>query len=257
MNKQHQKIKHLSLALLVILSLILMCASARKEQNCGLASKYHGTIALNTNKDTLTEGLKHLLNTFNDSIGTDKISYLWHTFNNSQPDSAQQITSSDIKNISVITSILKSRGYCVAMLEPATYESVDALSKLPVLILTAIIHHPDNKNALINDTNLTLNSTALQQHIDNLQIHLIDNIKMENKTCYMTTRSGLTLQGMETDKLTSQILSIEDKTTSQYLQIVDCIIVSTLPLFELQGHLNEWYASRPYRNIKPQVKEMQ
>jgi hypothetical protein len=234
-----------------------MCTATRKNLNCGLASRYTGTITLTTHKNTLTEGLRLLLNSFNDSIGTDTINYLWNIYSTSQSDSMQEKSASDVNNISVITDILKNRGYCVAVLEPATYESIDALSKLPVLIWAVIIHYPGNNTSLISDTNLTIHSNTLKQYSENIQIHLIDNITKINNTYNITTRNRLSIQGLETDKLTSQILSIEEKSTSHYLQIVDCIIVSSLPLLELREHLNEWYSSIPYRNIMPQIKEIQ
>lgn len=256
MEIHQNRIKYLLCVLLVIVPLVLLCGPTKNLMNCGLASKYDGMPSLNTKKNTLTIGLKDLLNSFNDSVGLDTIHFLWQSFHSGTTDSMEKKSISDIHNILAMTDILKNKGYCVAMLEPATYESIDALSKLPVLIWAIIIHHPDNKSSLISDTNLTLQSGVLEHYEDNIQIHLIDNITKENNTYSVVTRNKLTLQGLETDKLTSQILSIEGKTNSQYLQVVDCIIISSLPLLELRGHLNEWYASIPYRNIKPIIKEV-
>ena len=256
MKRLRLTVKYRTYLLSALLPFLFMCASTRRGSNCGLAQKYTGTTALNVQKSILVDGLQSLLLSFNDSALSDTLEYLWRSYHPGPPDTAGKKDIFDIHNISTMTAILKSRGYCVALLDPATYEGIDALSKLPVLIWMIVIHHPDNQNTLVRDTNLTIRSAALNTHADNIRLHLIDNITKENSSYTLVARDGLTLRGLETDNLSSQITAVEEKHTSQYLQIVDCIIVSSLPLLELSGHLNEWYASIPYRNIKPVIKEV-
>jgi hypothetical protein len=67
---------------------------------------------------------------------------------------------------------------------------------------------------------------------------------------------GVVLEGVANDNLNAQVLSGEEDAESQYLQVVDCLIVTLLPILELNEHIEEWYLSIPYKHKKPRIYEI-
>ncbi len=243
--------------LVALLSLLFQCTPLNKNFNSGIASNYSGNYVLTLDKLTIKNGLMSIFNTFGDSICTDTISYLWNLFNDQFSKNTNQQAEPLVSNISVMAKILKNNGYTVSRLQPPTYEGVCAISKLPVLLWTIIITYPKEKNNFILDKSLNLDSISLMsQYEDKISIHLISNITNSENSYVIRTTDGLVLHGLKTDNLNKQILPVKIDKTSQYFQVIDCLIVSSLPVVELYEHINEWYRLIPYRNIKPNIIEL-
>ena len=243
---------------LILLALSLNCASVKKYNKIGLVSRYPGAGTLCLIEGSLVDGLEYQFRTFSDSVSKDTISYIWNMCRKqlSEP-SFHASTEPLIQNLPVMTAVLKIREYNVTTIQPCTYESIYALSKLPVLIWALIIHHPDKKSKFITDKNLTLEKTSiLSPYEENIQLHLISMIDKSGKIFKIKMHDGITLEGVATDNLNAQVISGEQGTNSKYLQVVDCFIVTLLPILELSEHIDEWYESLPYEYKKPEIQEI-
>jgi len=208
-------------------------------------------------ENSMVNNLRYIFSTFGDSVQEDTIKYLWNTFRKQSPESF--ITSNEplLQNISVMAAVLENRGYTVVTEQPDNYESIYALSKLPVLIWTLIIHHPDKKSTLITDKNLTLHKTSqLASYINDVHLHLITRIAKSDEIYKITTYDGLTFSGRANDNLNAQILTGDTKEGTGYIQIIDCFFISSLPILEIEHHIDEWYSRTPYNYTKPKIKEM-
>ena len=159
----------------ILLALLLNCASGNRHNKIGLVPRYHGPGILSLTESALINGLEYQFRTFNDTISKDTISYLWNMYRKQLSKSfISDSTKAQIRNLHAMCAILKTRGYNVATIRPCTYESLYALSKLPLLIWTPIIHHPDKKSNIITEKRLTIEKTAiLSSYANDIKLHLI------------------------------------------------------------------------------------
>lgn len=242
---------------LIFIALSLNCASVKKYNKIGLVSRYPGAGTLCLIENPLLDGLEYQFRAFEDTISKDTISYLWNTYRKqlselSLPDSSV----AHMVNFQAMIATLKTRGYNVATIKPCTYESIFALSKLPLLIWTPIIHHK-GKKSFITEKNLTLGKTAvLSSYANDIQLHLISMIDKAEKIYKIKMLDDVVLEGVANDNLNAQVLSVGEDTDLKYLQVVDCFIVTLLPILELSEHIDEWYESLPYEHKKPEIQEI-
>jgi hypothetical protein len=243
---------------LLFTALLLTSGCANRYNASSLLSRYDGDNALDLSKNSLLAGLQYQLHAFMDTISNDTILYLWNTYR-------RQLTGSPsdtgnvalIKNLQVMHAILKTRWYTMAAVSPCTYESIYALSKLPVLIWAVIIHHPDRKGGFISDKNLSLERTdLLLPFADNIRLHFIGMIDKTGNIYKITMRDGTILEGVAADHLNGQVTLTGEDADSKYLQTADCYVVTLLPLIELNEHIDEWYSAIPYEHKKPEIREI-
>ena len=242
----------------LLLALLLHCASGNRHTKIGLVPRYNGAGTLSLADSTLISGLQYQLRTFNDTISKDTITYLWKTYRKQLSESSStDSTETQFLNLQAMTAVLKTRGYNVARISPCTYESLYALSKLPLLIWTCLIHHPDKKSKIITDKALTIEKTdLLSSYANDIKLHLISIIDKTEKIYKIKMLDGVVLEGVANDNLNAQVLSGGEDTGSKYLQVVDCFLVTLLPILELNEHIDEWYLSIPYEHKKPQIQEI-
>ena len=242
----------------VLIALSLNCASVKKYNKIGLVSRYPGEGSLSLMEAPILDGLEYQFRAFEDTISKDTISYLLNTFRKqlSEP-SLPDTSAAKMVNFQAMIAILETRGYNVAIIKPCTYESIFALSNLPLLIWTLIIHHPDKKSRLITEKNLAIEKTAiLSPYAHDIQLHLISMIDKTEKMYKIRTLDDLVLEGVANDNLNAQVLSKGEAPDSHYLQVIDCYIVTLLPVLELNEHINEWYSSISYEHKKPEIKDV-
>lgn len=242
----------------ILVALSLNCASGNKYNKIGLVPRYNGAGTLSLTDSTLINSLEYQFRTFNDTISKDTISYLWNTYRKQLSESSfPDSTEAQILNLQVMIAILKTGGYNVATIRPCTYESIYALSKLPLLTWTLIILHPGKKSKFITEKDLTLKKTAiLSLYANDIQLHLISMIDKKEKIYKIRMLDGVVLKGVANDNLNAQVLPGGEDTDSKYLQVVDCFIVTLLPILELNEHIDEWYSSIPYEHKKPEIHEI-
>lgn len=244
---------------LILIALSLHCASSGKYNRIGLVPRYKGAGIVNLADSSLISDLEYQFRTFNDTISSDTISYLWNTYHKQLSESSSpESNEKRIHNLQATIAILKTREYTVATIRPCTYESLYALSKLPLLIWTPVIHHAGRKSKFIAEKDLTIDKTALlSSYANNIQLHLISTIDKTEKMYKVRMLDGLVLEGIANDNLNAQVMSEGEDTDSGYLQVIDCFIVTLLPILELNEHLEEWYSSIPYEHMKPQIREIE
>ena len=243
---------------ILIPALLLNCASVKHNNKIALVSRYPGAGTLSLFEGSLQDGLEYQFRVFEDTTSKDTITYLWNLCRKQLSESSFHAGSEPlIQNLTVYTGVLKFRGYNSATIQPCTYESIYALSKLPLLIWTLIIHHPDKKSNFITDKTLSIEKASiLEPYAENIQLHLISMIDKSGNIYKIEMHDGIVLEGTATDILNAQIVSGEQSTSPKYLQVVDCFFVTLLPVLELNEHINEWYKSLPYDYKKPEIQEL-
>jgi hypothetical protein len=187
---------------------------------------------------------------FGDSLSADTIAYLWDLFGKNN------FTSPPLQNFLIFTAMLEKYGYSVIALQPATYESIVALSKLPVILWLIVITYPDKSSLLISDTTISIFETGRLAGKENLiSLHSINAIEKTVNMHRIITSDGRIFNGTRTDTLQGQITTIPGKNGSVYTQIIDCICISLLPQREINNHLNDWYKNIPDQYIKPRIRD--
>ncbi len=250
-------LKNISVVFLIA-TFFIQCASVHKSYYSELIPRYPGTASLSLSDSSCIEGLKSMLVTFGDTLNVDTLTSLWHEIKNQTSTTVSKSPKPSIEAITVMTSFLRNQGYTIATINPDSYESLFALSKLPLLMWTLIIHHQDSKPAFITKKDVALfNPSVLSDKAPDLQLHLTKNIIKSDDTYTITTLDGFTLSGLATDQCNAQILPGTRNTPAKYLQVVDCFIVSLLPPIEIQEHIDEWYSTTPYKYVKPAIKGLQ
>jgi len=245
-----------SLSVLSLLAVLyVQCASVSNRYCNQVTARYPGVGSYTLVEDALIDALHFQFLTFNDSVDRDTIAYLWNAYRKQSPESFIANTEPLVQNIPVMAAVLKNKGYTVATEHPDTYESIYALSKLPLLIWTLIIHHQDKKSTFISEKDITLYKTSLlSPYAADLQLHLIINVEKSGETYKITTHDGLTFSGLANDYLNAQILSGSPEEDA-YIQITNCFFITSLPIMEVEEHLEEWFTRTPYEYVKPKIQE--
>lgn len=245
---------HIFLLLLLVL-LSVRCASTGRTFCNELTARYTGTGSYPLTESLVFDGLTSQLLTFKDSISHDTVAYLWKNYQNLLSESSTDTGTPTIENISALASMIKYRGYTIATQQPDTYESIYALSKLPLLIWVLIIHHK-NKDSFITDREPTFDKTALlSPYAEDMKLHLIKNIEKSNETYSVVTYDNITFSGLANDNCNAQVITGSGEASARYFQIVDCFFVSSLPLMEIEEHIAEWYTQTPYTYVKPNIRK--
>lgn len=252
------KLLFVTVSCLLLTILSFHCASGNKYNGIGLVPRYKGDETLSLTDSSLIKGLEYQFRAFNDTISKDTITYLWNAYRKQLSDhSLSRSNETSINTLRIMIAVLKTKGYNLAAIRPCTYESLYALSKLPLLIWIPIIHHPAKKSELITEKELTIDKTdLLSSYTKEIQLHLVGTIDKKEKTFKIGMLNGVMLEGIANDNLNAQILPLGNDADSQYLQVVDCFIVTLLPILELKEHINEWYGSIPYEHKKPKIEEI-
>lgn len=232
------------------------CASSRIMPDCGIVSRYSGKNTLSLSGKSLKQGLQSQFEAFNDSINLDSIYYIWDMYYRHSEADKNNFPIADIENIIPFARVLNNQGYTTVISKPATYESIYALSKLPVLIWIALVKHSDNKY-LITDKNISLakRSPFLKDSIP-IQLHIIKSIQKTENNFHIVTNDGIILKGLATDNCNAQIHTDIAGVKAPYIQIIDFLIISTLPSIEMENHIEDWYNSLPYTFEKPNIVEL-
>ncbi len=244
--------------LLIIVAVLIQCASVHKSYYSELIPRYAGSAQFSLTDSSFIEELSGIMITFGDTLAIDTITTLWYEISTHEPAPDSTVSKPSIETISVMADLLKNRGYTVATIQPDFYESLYALAKLPQLMWIAVIHYQEDKPAFITQKDVTLShSSVLSSVAPSMQLHLIRNIIKSDNTYKIITQDGLILPGLATDQCNAQIQSGDKNSSAKYLQVVDCFFVSLLPLTEIQEHIDEWYTTTPYKYVKPEIQELE
>lgn len=233
--------------------LTVQCVSFTSQFNNELASRYKGPNPLCISKDSLLAGIAPQLIAFNDTTSIDTIKDLWYSLQGgSSPDSLHS-SQTETQDVSKFAAVLTHRGYCVATLNPPTFEGIFALSKSPILLWILLIHYPANQTGFIDDNNLSVHSLVkFSRYAQYARLHLISGISINELGYRISLSDGLVFGGGANDNMRGLIFSHEPKNLpASYVQVIDCFLITALPLLEIREHIDDWYSSMPYNNLKP------
>lgn len=244
----------ISVVTLLFIIVTVLCAPNGVRYTCGLSDRYAGRGLSGIEKDSLLHLLAGQCRLLGDTLSPDSLAFLWDLFDRNKNTSSQ---TAAVQNISTFAALLSGRGYSVITLQPATYESICALSKLPVLVWFVVIHYPDNKPSLISDRKLSMLQTQrLASHADAIRLHCITAIEKSVNTYEILSKDGMVFQGIPRDTLQGQIVPESPKNSSRYAQIIECLCISILPEYEIERHLDDWYGTIPQPFTKPEIRRI-
>lgn len=244
------------ISLFLLPCLFMGCSNVYTNVKCGLSAQYPGAGSVELDANAVREGLVHIFRAFEDSIPADTLEDLWRASlkNHTMPvnSSAEPL----IANLSVALSILRHRGVLAYFMSPETYESVYAVSSLPVLVCVLMIHYKERKIDPIDIHELESNSmNLLGRYSGEIELHILGSIQKSEKAYTITTHDGIVWHGLPTDRLNGYLFQEKTKYRSGYCQIVGHLILSRLPYFEIAGHIRERLISLPYTFKIPEIKE--
>ncbi len=152
---------------------------------------------------------------------------------------------------------LRGRGLTVARLRPGAYESLYALSGLPVLIGALVLHFPDRRfEPLDKEAPPAEMFERLVDYAPFVRFHVLAAMQHAGETYIVTTRDGIRWQGLARERLAGQVIPIDHRDTRGYGQIVGHFIFSSLPTAEIRGHIDEWYDAFPHAYVRPSVVDI-
>lgn len=141
-------------------------------------------------------------------------------------------------------------------LNPGTYESVYALSQLPVVV--ALITIPLNKASFAPlQTDRIGSARPVELMLDGRapQIRIVTGIERDTHGYWLQTADNLRVHGLSQDRFSGAVVPLGEETGGdEYCQIVSHIVVSALPAVELEGHFEEWYSFMPNTYRKPKIR---
>lgn len=114
--------------------LLINCASSGKISPLELVKTYGGASAVKLDEYSLKDEIIHLLNIFNNPIKIDEVNQLWTylQFKSSHKNYSSAVPNKD--NLITFKRLLNEKNLNVAKVSKATFESLFALSRLPVAI---------------------------------------------------------------------------------------------------------------------------
>ena len=241
--------------LLLPVFLCVHCAPVKTSYPCGLSRAYAGKTTASIEKDSLMKIVAGHCLLFHDTLEPDSIAYLWDLVAGSKKADTE---FSVFRNIPTFAALCTGIGYNVMTMQPVTYESVYALSKLPVLLWLVVVHYPAGKPALMSGKELSIYQTALlKKHAASIRIHCITSLEKTGDAFLAVTREGLVFNGLPNDTMQGQIVTESPDMGSHYVQVVDCLCISLLPEQELALYLDDWYRNLSYVFVKPEIHRLQ
>jgi hypothetical protein len=169
----------------------------------------------------------------------------------SRPDASRRALASFFE-------ALRANGVSISRLRPGDYESLYALSNLPVVLGVLTMHFPDKRFEPLEAKSLPPQSLlSLTKHPERLRLHLAVSMKSAGETYIVDTKDGVSWQGLADERLAGQVITIDQPKASGYGQIVGHMVFSSLPITEIRGYLDEWYSAFPATHSPPSVERIE
>lgn len=209
---------------------------------------------------TLIASLQAQCSVFADTVSSDSLTSQWNFLKKDYTTALADSIPKPLQNFFTAVSLLKYRGYSLSRLSPLTYEALLAVSKLPVTLWMAVIRYPHGTKNFIQfdpEENALYNTALLAPYSDRMTIYPVCQIVAAAQSYKVCITPDLYVNGLPTDICSGQIFTPPSEEQGMYVQIVDCIVISLLPVQELEMHLNEWYAPLSYEYSKPSVHPLE
>ena len=163
-------------------------------------------------------------------------------------------TDSLINILARLKTSLRQQNLTLCRMKNPTYESLRALYNIPVVCIAQVYEYDKKTKVFASRSEIaqglfTDDKTASALSSNRMLYCITGMIESEQGYSILLGTSD-TLTGFTADTIAGQIFL---SSTNTYLQIVDLLIVSSLPLHELRATLDEWYDQKPAGTYKPQI----
>ncbi|MBD3392322.1 MAG: hypothetical protein GF410_09930 [Chitinivibrionales bacterium] len=221
----------------------------------GIAGRYPGAGRIDLSGQSLRDAVGYIVAPFGDSVSGISLDNAWERHWSTLSAGVESSAAPDIKNLSVVFALLTEMRYTVFSLEPFTCDALQALSGLSVVVIAAVLHFPKRDVNPFSQADLGVQSFALiSPRSKDIALHVVTTTTAQGELCAVRLHDGLVLQGGSRESLVGPVFpSSGGDGPSEYCQIVGNFAVTRLPRFEIEAHIEEWFARVPYTQATPSV----
>ncbi|MFP4418334.1 MAG: hypothetical protein ACLFSB_13775 [Chitinispirillaceae bacterium] len=230
---------------------LFSCASQNPSLTVGQASRFDELTPVYTIRDSSQIVLDFILSGFDRKAN----SYIRNQFISTLPaDSGEPVYPSSI--LRGMFEALEQHGLNTYTLDPGTFESVYALSQLPVMIgLITIPLHKREFAPMKADRIGSALPTELALEGRNPRLRIVRSIQRDAHGYWIQTTGNMRMHGLSEDRFVGTVVPVGDNAENgKYCQIVSHIVISALTSVDLEGHFEEWYGFMPHTSRKPNIR---
>lgn len=230
--------------------MIFGCVGNQKASFLELPKTYGGASAVRLDEYSVKEEVIQLLRLFNDTVDINEINQLWSYLSYKSSVKPYSSTVANKDNLITFRRILNDKNLNVSKITSVTFETLFALSRLPIAIYLVTAHL---------DKDITIGSKI--NSLDNLPIELENKLDLSLVKSIARTETGITfsttghfvISGKSKDIINGNITLLQDE---DLLKSFDLYIVSRLPINEIEGYIKEWHQNLSYEYQKPQILDL-
>lgn len=229
---------------------IFNCTSSTKMVPLELVKEYGGASAVRLDEYSLKNEIIHLLNIFNEPIKIDDVNQLWTYFKFKNASKIYSSSTPNKDNLITFKRILNEKNLNTAKLSSATFESLFALSRLPVAIY--IISIDFNKNIASNENINHLTDVPVELE-EKLSLSIVNKAGRTESGITFSTSGDLKVSGSGKELLNGSITLLDN---NKLIKTFEIYIISQLPLGEVEEYINDWYRNLSYEYGKPEIIDL-